>query len=253
MTLLQTTDLHKKFGGVIAVNEVSLTLEPNEILGMIGPNGSGKSTFINLLTGIYRPDGGGIQFCDEPIGGLPPWRVMQKGIARTFQNLRIFSNIPVLSNILIGRHCRIDNSLLSIYLNPFASWRRDREAKEKAMDILEMADLADCAQEPAKNLSYGKQRLLEICRALASEPELLLLDEPCAGMNPVEMDTLADFIRLLKKRGKTIFVVEHNMRFIMSLADRLVVLDAGKKFREGTPEDIQKDKAVQKIYLGEEA
>jgi len=252
MALLQTQQLIKYFGGVIAVNEVSLDIKPGEILGMIGPNGSGKSTFINLLTGIYRPDGGSITFQDEQIGGLPAHRVTQRGIARTFQNLRVFSNVSVLTNVLIGRHCRIANSLWSIYLRPFASWRRERAAVAKAMEILEMANLADRCHELAKNLPYGEQRLLEICRALSSDPRLLLLDEPCAGMNPVEMDTLASFLNFLRDRGNTIFIVEHNMRFIMSVAERIVVLNAGQKFREGTPAEIQADSEVQRIYLGEE-
>jgi branched-chain amino acid transport system ATP-binding protein len=219
---------------------------------MIGPNGSGKSTFINLLTGIYRPDGGSIVFQDKDVTGLPGYRATPLGIARTFQNLRVFSNVSVLYNILIGQHCRIANSLWSIYLNPLASWRREKAAVAKAMEILEMVNLADRCNEPAKNLPYGEQRLLEICRALASDPRLLLLDEPCAGMNPVEMDTLARFLGVLQGRGNTIFIVEHNMRFIMSVAERIVVLDAGRKFKEGTPAGIQADADVQRIYLGEE-
>lgn len=252
MALLQTQNLMKYFGGVIAVNEVTLNIDPGEILGMIGPNGSGKSTFINLLTGIYRPDGGSITFMDRKIGGFPAHRVTRSGIARTFQNLRVFSNISVLSNVLIGRHSRIQNSLWSIYLQPFASWRREKAAVAKAMEILEMANLAERCDQLAKNLPYGEQRLLEICRALASDPRLLLLDEPCAGMNPVEMDTLARFLSFLQDQGNTIFIVEHNMRFIMSVAERIVVLNAGQKFREGTPAEIQADAEVQRIYLGEE-
>jgi branched-chain amino acid transport system ATP-binding protein len=252
MALLQTQDLLKRFGGVTAVNDVSLRIEPGEILGMIGPNGSGKSTFINLLTGIYRPDGGSITFRDEQIGGLPAHRVTRKGIARTFQNLRVFSNVSVLYNVLIGSHCRIDTSLYSIYLRPFKARRTQRAAVSRAMEILEMANLANRRDELAKNLSYGEQRLLEICRALCSEPHLLLLDEPCAGMNPVEMDILAEFLRFLQGEGNTIFIVEHNMRFIMSVAERLVVLNTGKKFREGGPAEIQADVEVQRIYLGEE-
>ena len=176
MALLQTQKLRKRFGGVIAVNDVSLRIEPGEILGLIGPNGSGKSTFINLLTGIYRPDGGSIVFQDKDVTGLPAHRATPRGIARTFQNLRVFSNVSVLYNILIGQHCRIANSLWSIYLNPLASRRREKAAVAKAMEILEMVNLADRCNEPAKNLPYGEQRLLEICRALASDPRLLLLD-----------------------------------------------------------------------------
>ncbi len=252
MALLETENLVKRFGGVVAVNRVSMNIEPGDILGMIGPNGSGKSTFINLLTGIYRPDGGEIRFADEAIGGLPAHRVTYKGIARTFQNLRVFSNVSVLYNVLIGGHCRIRNSLWTIFLKPLCARRREKEAVEKAMEILEMANLADRCHQSAKNLPYGEQRLLEICRALCSEPRLLLLDEPCAGMNPAEMDTLARFLRLLQARGNTIFIVEHNMRFIMSVAERIVVLNAGQKFREGSPAEIQADADVQRIYLGEE-
>lgn len=252
MPLLEARSLRKHFGGVFAVSDVSVSIEPGDILGMIGPNGSGKSTFINLLTGLYRPDEGSIVFRDEAIGGLPPHRVTKKGIARTFQNLRVFSNISILDNILIGRHSRISNSLLQIYLSPFEARRREKAAVAKAMEILEMAGLADRWDQLAKNLPYGEQRLLEICRALASDPKLLLLDEPCAGMNPVEMDTLARFVTQLQQQGNTIFIVEHNMRFIMSVAHRIVMLNAGRKFREGAPAAIQSDPEVQKIYLGEE-
>ncbi len=252
MVLLETQNLRKRFGGVVAVNDVTVAIEQGEILGMIGPNGSGKSTFINLLTGIYQPDEGAITFCGESIDGLPAHLVTRKGIARTFQNLRVFSNVSVLTNVLIGRHCRIANSLWGIFLNPLASWRRERAAIARSMEILAMAHLADRRDASAKNLPYGEQRLLEICRALSSEPKLLLLDEPCAGMNPVEMDTLAQFVKYLQDQGNTIFIVEHNMRFIMSVAERIVVLNAGQKFREGTPAEVQADPEVQKIYLGEE-
>jgi branched-chain amino acid transport system ATP-binding protein len=251
MSLLETKKVQKRFGGVYAVNDVSLKIHSGEILGMIGPNGSGKSTFINLLTGIYTPDSGTIFFHGESIGGLPPHRVTEKGIARTFQNLRVFSNISVLDNILIGRHCRIANSLWEIYLRPWTSWQREKKAERRALEILEMVGLANRGKELVKNLPYGEQRLIEICRALASEPLLLLLDEPCAGMNPVEMDILANFIVQLPSQGYTIFIIEHNMRFIMSLAQRIVVLNAGTQFREGTPAEIQEDAEVQKIYLGE--
>ncbi len=252
MSLLKTMQVRKRFGGVYAVNDVSLEIQPSEILGMIGPNGSGKSTFVNLLTGIYAPDSGSIVFRDESIGGLPTHVVTEKGISRTFQNLRVFSNISVLDNILIGRHCRISNSLLDVYLRPFVAARREKEAAQRGMEILEMVGLAHRSKELVKNLPYGEQRLIEICRALASDPILLLLDEPCAGMNPVEMDILAEFVVQLQSQGYTIFIIEHNMRFIMSLAQRIVVLDAGTKFREGTPAEIQADEAVQRIYLGEE-
>jgi branched-chain amino acid transport system ATP-binding protein len=252
MVLLETRQLMKHFGGIMAVNEISLSIDKGEILGMIGPNGSGKSTFVNLLTGIYAPDKGQTLFKDRDITALPVHRITEIGIARTFQNLRIFQNISVMTNILIGRHSQIKNSLWDVYLRPLSAWKREKAAREKAMGYLELAHLADRGNELAKNLPYGEQRLLEICRALASEPELLLLDEPCAGMNPVEMDTLAEFIKRIKAAGTTVFIIEHNMRFIMSVAERIVVLNMGKKFKEGSPLEIQSDSGVQSIYLGEE-
>ncbi|MCU0594137.1 MAG: ABC transporter ATP-binding protein [Desulfobacterota bacterium] len=252
MALLETDRVWKKFGGVTAVQDIALSIEKGEILGMIGPNGSGKTSFINLLSGIYRPDKGRILFAGDDITELPAHLITKKGIARTFQNLRVFPNISVLDNLLIGRHCRVNNSLANIYLNPLVSRKREKEAEERVIELLEWVHLGDRRKELAKNLPYGEQRLLEICRALASEPLLLLLDEPCAGMNPIEMDTLAAFLKDLRGRGTTLFIIEHNMRFIMSIAERIVVLDAGAKFREGTPGQIQKDKEVQRIYLGEE-
>jgi branched-chain amino acid transport system ATP-binding protein len=252
MALLETDRVWKKFGGVTAVQDIALSIEKGEILGMIGPNGSGKTSFINLLSGIYRPDKGRILFAGEDITELPAHCITKKGIARTFQNLRVFPNISVLDNLLIGRHCRVNTSLTTLYLNPFLARKREKEAEDRVVELLEWVHLGDRRKELAKNLPYGEQRLLEICRALASEPLLLLLDEPCAGMNPVEMDTLAAFLKKLRQKGTTLFIIEHNMRFIMSIAERIVVLDAGAKFREGTPGQIQQDKEVQRIYLGEE-
>jgi branched-chain amino acid transport system ATP-binding protein len=252
MVLLETRHLMKHFGGIMAVSEISLSIERGEILGMIGPNGSGKSTFVNLLTGIYKPDKGQTIFKNQDITTLPVHRITEIGIARTFQNLRVFQNISVMTNILIGRHAQIQNSLWDVYLRPLSAWKREKAAREKALEFLSLANLTDRKDELAKNLPYGEQRLLEICRALASEPELLLLDEPCAGMNPVEMDTLAAFIQKIKASGTTVFIIEHNMRFIMSVAERIVVLNMGKKFKEGTPSEIQSDSGVQSIYLGEE-
>ncbi len=252
MSLLTAKTIQKKFGGVIALNDVSLTVDKGEIVGMIGPNGSGKTTFINNLSGLYAPTKGQFIFNDEDITGLPAHVITGKGISRTFQNLRVFPNITVLENILIGLHCRIDTSLWDVYARFLKTRRVEHQAKKKAMTVLELAELSDSQGILAKNLPYGKQRLLEICRAIVSDPYLLLLDEPCAGMNPVEMDDLADFIKLLQTKGITVFVIEHNMRFIMSVAQRLIVLANGSKFQEGTPTQIQNDKDVQAIYLGDE-
>ncbi|MEW5722582.1 MAG: ABC transporter ATP-binding protein [Thermodesulfobacteriota bacterium] len=252
MDLLETQGLCKSFGGVTAVNNISLEVREKEILGLIGPNGSGKTTFINLLTGIYRPDQGTIRFAGQDITSLPAHQVTRRGLARTFQNLRVFPNVTVLTNILIGQHSRLETTLLTLFLHPLATRRSEKEAEARAGAILDMANLSNRSKELAKNLPYGEQRLLEICRALASSPRLLLLDEPCAGMNPAERDILAGFIVRLRGLGHTIFIVEHNMPFIMSLADRIVVLDAGRKFKEGLPADIQADEDVQAIYLGKE-
>lgn len=252
MALLETENVTKRFGGVTAVKSVSITVNRGEIVGMIGPNGSGKSSFVNLLSGIYKPDAGDIFFEGDKITGLPSHLITRKGIARTFQNLRVFSNVSVLDNLLIGRHCKIENSLINIYFNPASARRIERDSEASVRALLEMVDLSTRMNDFARNLPYGSQRLLEICRALASEPKLLLLDEPCAGMNPSEVDVLSCFLKDLQKRGTTIFIIEHNMKFIMSVAERILVLNAGEKFREGAPALIQKDPEVQKIYLGEE-
>lgn len=250
--LLETKNVSKRFGGVTAVKAVSIAVGSGEIVGMIGPNGSGKSSFINLLSGIYRPDHGRIVFEGQDITGLASHAITRRGIARTFQNLRVFSNISVLNNLLIGRHCRVRNSLFKVYFNPRGSRKIEKEAETRVLSLLEMVDLVHRRTDFARNLSYGNQRLLEVCRALASEPKLLLLDEPCAGMNPAEMESLSGFLRSLQRQGTTIFIIEHNMKFIMSIAERIIVLNAGEKFREGTPAAIQNDSQVQRIYLGEE-
>ncbi len=252
MTLLIANNVGKTFGGVVALNDVSVTVDKGEIVGMIGPNGSGKTTFINNLSGIYSPTSGNFLFNGEDITGLEAHVITGKGISRTFQNLRVFPNISVLENILIGLHCKIDTSLWDVYFRYFKTRKAEAQAREKAMEVLEIANLTGSCDTLAKNLPYGKQRLLEICRAIVSDPHLLLLDEPCAGMNPVEMDDLADFIKVLQEKGITVFVIEHNMRFIMSVAERLIVLANGYKFQEGTPTQIQNDKKVQAIYLGDE-
>jgi len=252
MNLLTADKIGKKFGGVVALNDVSLSVDTGEIVGMIGPNGSGKTTFINTLSGIYSPTAGNFIFNGEDITGLEAHVITGKGISRTFQNLRVFPNISVMENILIGLHCKIDISLWDVYIHFLKTQKIEAQARKKAMKVLEIANLTYSHNTLAKNLPYGKQRLLEICRAIVSDPYLLLLDEPCAGMNPVEMDDLADFIKVLQKQGITVFVIEHNMKFIMSVAERLIVLANGAKFQEGTPTQIQTDKKVQAIYLGDE-
>jgi len=250
--ILDTQDVTKQFGGLVAVNQVSMTVNKNEIVGIIGPNGAGKTSFINALTGIYKPSGGQIFFQGKDITGFPAYKIAKQGIARTFQNLRVFSNISVLENVLIGAHCRIDNPFHYIFLRPLRSKQIEHQAYEKVIALLKKVGLEEKKESLAKNLSYGEQRTLEICRALASDPELLILDEPCAGMNSAEMDTLADFVKKLRDEGQTIVVIEHNMRFMMAVSDRIIVMTEGAKFREGTPAEIRNDLEVQKVYLGEQ-
>ncbi|MCD6474733.1 MAG: ABC transporter ATP-binding protein [Anaerolineaceae bacterium] len=252
MPILDTRDVTKQFGGLIAVNQVSMTVNKNEIVGIIGPNGAGKTSFINALTGIYKPSSGQVFFQGRDITGLPAYKISKQGIARTFQNLRVFSNISVLENVLIGAHCKIDNPFHHIFLHPLRSRKVEHQAYEKVITLLKNVGLEEKKESLAKNLSYGEQRILEICRALASDPELLILDEPCAGMNSAEMDTLADFVKKLRDEGQTIVVIEHNMRFMMAVSDRIIVMTEGAKFREGTPAEIRNDLEVQKVYLGEQ-
>ncbi len=252
MPILETRDVTKRFGGLVAVNQVCMTVNNNEILGIIGPNGAGKTSFINALTGIYKPSSGQVFFQDKEITGLPAYKIAKQGISRTFQNLRVFSNISVLENVLIGAHCRIDNPFHHIFLRPLRSRKIEHQAYEKVIALLKNVGLEEKKETLAKNLAYGEQRILEICRALASDPQLLILDEPCAGMNSMEMDTLADFVKKLRNEGNTIVVIEHNMRFMMTVSDRIIVMTAGAKFREGTPEEIRNDLEVQKVYLGEQ-
>lgn len=252
MPILDTRDVTKQFGGLVAVNQVSMTVDKNEIVGIIGPNGAGKTSFINALTGIYKPSGGQIFFQGKDITGFPAYKIAKQGIARTFQNLRVFSNISVLENVLIGAHCRIDNPFHHIFLRPLRSKKIERQAYAKVIALLKNVGLEEKKESLAKNLSYGEQRTLEICRALASDPELLILDEPCAGMNSAEMDTLADFVKKLRDEGQTIVVIEHNMCFMMAVSDRIIVMTEGAKFREGTPAEIRNDLEVQKVYLGEQ-
>jgi branched-chain amino acid transport system ATP-binding protein len=252
MTILETKGVTKRFGGLVAVNDVSITIRKNEILGIIGPNGAGKTSFVNALTGIYKPTSGQVLFQDRDISGLPAYKISKQGIARTFQNLRVFPNISVLENILIGAHGKIDNPFHHLFLRPLRTKKVERQAYEKVIALLKRVGLEEKKNVLAKNLPYGEQRILEICRALASEPDLLFLDEPCAGMNPTEMDTLAEFVKKLRREGNTIAVIEHNMRFMMAVSDRIVVMTEGAKFREGTPEQIRNDEEVQKVYLGEQ-
>jgi branched-chain amino acid transport system permease protein len=249
--ILEVRGLTKRFGGVIALNEIDLVVPRGGIIGLIGPNGAGKTTFFNVVTGLVRPDGGRIAFEGAPLAGLRPNAIVARGIARTFQSIRLFAHMTVLENVLVGEHCRLAATVPGAVFRPPSVRAEEARARERARELLAFVGLAGKEGDLARNLPYGDQRRLEIARALATEPRLLLLDEPTAGMNPRETETLTELIGLVRRElALSVLLIEHDMRVVMSISDRITVLDYGTRIAEGTPAAIQRHPRVVEAYLG---
>jgi branched-chain amino acid transport system ATP-binding protein len=249
-TMMELRDVTLRFGGLVALDSVSFGIRRGEILGLIGPNGAGKTTCFNVMTGVYRPTSGQVLLEDRPLGRRKRHQITRLGIARTFQNIRLFNEMTALENVVVGADARHKTSVPGAIVRSARHHREEREAVDRASALLEFVGIADRAADKARNLPYGYQRRLEIARALATEPKLLCLDEPAAGFNPAEKDNLMGLIRKIRDDGYTVLLIEHDMRLVMNVTDRIVVLEFGKKIAEGSPVKVRENPAVIAAYLG---
>ena len=248
--VLEMDDVTMRFGGVTALDSVNFHIEQGEILGLIGPNGAGKTTCFNVMTGVYQATSGMVRFEGRPLGSQKRFEITRMGIARTFQNIRLFPEMSALDNVLVGADAHHRTSVVHALLRLPIHRQEEEESRERAMELLRFMGIADRASDLARNLPYGYQRRLEICRAMATKPKLLCLDEPAAGFNPAEKHDLQSLIRRIRDRGYTVLLIEHDMSLVMGVTDRIVVLDFGKKIAEGTPEEIRSNERVIAAYLG---